>query len=140
MIIDYTSSSPETTVQALIGRGYDGGSWNGDGITSSSAAAHAGDSHKTALGYGETDSGELNISTFAGHSVDSTTVVIRYTWFGDGNIDGYVDLTDYTYLVAHYNTLSGAVWLYGDYDYDGDVDLTDMTYFNSNFNQNGFPS
>jgi hypothetical protein len=46
-----------------------------------------------------------------------------------------VDLTDFTFLAANFNTTSGATWLQGDYNYDGKVDLTDFTFLAANFNQ-----
>src|SRR5205823_120566 len=74
-------------------------------------------------------------STFFGQSVDSTAVLIKYTYYGDADLDGDVDLTDYTILSANYNT-SGKVWTQGDFNYDGNVNITDYTYLSANYNSN----
>ena len=84
-----------------------------------------------ALGYAEAS--DLGVSTFAGQTVDSDTLVIRYTWFGDCNLNGDVDLNDFAYVVANFNTYTQK-WLYGDVNYDGFVDLTDFTILAANFN------
>src|SRR5439155_4968720 len=73
-------------------------------------------------------------ASFAGWSVDSTSVLVRYTLAGDSNLDHKVDLTDFTFLAANFNG-TGRNWLQGDYNYDGNVDLTDFTLLASNFNQ-----
>src|SRR5207253_2399094 len=93
MIIDYFGTSPLATVQNQIKSGYAAGSWNGNGITSSAAATAASSAHKTALGYAEASA--LGLTTFSGQSVDSTSVLIRYTYSGDANLDGVVDTLDF---------------------------------------------
>jgi hypothetical protein len=140
MIIDYGGSNPEDTVRMLITLGYSGGSWGGYGITSSSAAAHANDTHRTSLGYAEIGEEYLNIEEFAGYAVDDTTVVIRYTWAGDCNLDGGVDLADFYHLQVHLDMLKEQTWLLGDVDYDGDTDLNDFTLLITNFNASGYPT
>jgi len=117
-------------VQNQIKSGFNGGSWNGNGITSSVAAAPS--AHRTGLGYAEAS--ELNVASFAGQSVDASSVLVRYTLMGDANLSGNVDLTDFTFLAAHFNQ-PNQTWLHGDFDYNGSVDLTDFTFLAANFNQ-----
>jgi len=132
MVIDYASGgpSPIATVQNQIKSGYHGGAWDGLGISSSAAAAQAGSAHKTAIGYRESTAA----GTFRGQTVDDSAVLMRYTFAGDGNLDGTVDLTDFTFLAQNFNG-TGKNWLQGDYNYDGSVDLTDFTFLAANFNQ-----
>ena len=85
MIVDYSGASPMATIQSLIQLGYNNGSWNGNGINSSSASATFASAHKTALGYAEAS--ELGAASFSGQSVDSTAILVRYTFAGDANID-----------------------------------------------------
>src|SRR5204863_7326134 len=73
-------------------------------------------------------------STFSGQSVDATSVLIRYTFAGDSNLNGTVDLTYFTFRAANFNG-TGKSWLQGDFNYDGSVNLTDFTFLASNFNQ-----
>jgi hypothetical protein len=136
MVIDYDSTSPIDTVWSLLAEGYNSGSWTGDGITSSKAAAHASDTYKTAIGYADT--ADVEMSSFAGRSVDDTSVVIRYTWYGDGNLDGSVDTVDFYVFIAYFSQ-SGTHWTEGDFNYDGQTDTIDYNYFIGDFSQEGFP-
>jgi hypothetical protein len=130
MVIDYGGASPIDSIQSSLVSGYASGAWNGAGINSSSAAANAG----TALGLAESSAiNSVFPASFAGVQVDDTAVLIRYTITGDGNLDGSVDLTDFTYLAANFNA-AGVRWWQGDYDYNNSVDLTDFTMLAANFN------
>ena len=91
-------------IENQIKSGYAGGSWTGNGITSASAATAASATHKTALGIIEaSDEPSVYPGTFKGQNVDSTAVLIRYTASGDANLDGTVDLTDFTLLASKFN-------------------------------------
>jgi hypothetical protein len=129
MVIDYPDGGPTPfdTVQNQIKSGYNGGSWNGNGIVTSIPLAASG---KTAIGYRESP----GAGTFRGQTVDGSAVLMRYTLSGDSDLSGTVDLTDFTFLAANFNG-TGKNWLQGDYNYDGKVDLTDFTFLASNFNQ-----
>jgi hypothetical protein len=132
LVIHYSSGSPIATVANQIKSGYANGSWTGKGITSTAAAVAANAAHHTALGFAEAL--DLGVGSFSGQSVDNTSLLVRYTLAGDSNLDGTVDLTDFTYLAANFNA-TNRTWLRGDYNYDGVVDLTDFTLLASNFNQ-----
>jgi len=104
LVVDYTSTSPignagtsSSGIAGLIKTGFASGSWNGAGIRSSTAAGGATSLY--ALGYGEA-SNVLDVSsgtaTFGGQVVDSTTVVVGFTYAGDADINGKVDLDDFT--------------------------------------------
>src|SRR5213079_1626619 len=103
------------------------------GISSSTAAA--ANTRRMAVGVAEAAEVFSALpATFRGQSVDATSVLLRYTAAGDANLDGAVDLTDFTFLAASFNG-SGKSWINGDFDYSGTVDLTDFTLLASNFNQ-----
>jgi hypothetical protein len=136
LVIDYQNGgpSPLATTQNQIKSGYASGSWNGNGITSSTAQADASTAHNTAIGYAEaSDVYNSFPANFRGQTVDNSSVLVRYTAAGDGNLDGTVDLIDFSFLAANFNG-SGKNWLQGDYNYDGNVDLTDFSFLASNFN------
>jgi hypothetical protein len=119
-VVDLTDNSGHfgsdfATMRQYIGSAYNGGAWNGQGLTSSTAAATASSAHKTALGY-------------------DPSGFVTYTLMGDVNLDKKVDLTDFTYLAANFNR-TNTNWYTGDFNYDGVVDLTDFTLLASNFNQ-----
>jgi hypothetical protein len=69
-------------------------------------------------------------SVFAGQDVDLTTVLVKYTYLGDVNLDGKVDDNDVTILVLNYDrgSVSTHTWLEGDVSrYDGKIDDNDVT-------------
>ena len=92
-------------------------------LTSSSADA----THK--LGYG--DNAVLGKTTFGGVSVDSSSLLVKYTYGGDSNLDGQVDVTDLGALATNWQTSS--VWTGGDFNYDGFVDVTDLGILATNW-------
>src|SRR5690349_12616781 len=77
LIVDYSGTSPLSTIKSQIITAYGSGTWTGNGVTSANAgsiAADSGNMHKTGLGYGEA-SAVLGISgsgtaTFSGQTVD----------------------------------------------------------------------
>src|SRR5205085_2063070 len=130
------ATSPLAQIKGYIASAYNGGSWNGAGLTSSAAATAAATSGavRTALGYAEaTDLFTTFNTTFSGQSFDSTSILIRYTAAGDSNLNGTVDLNDFTALASNFNGI-GRRWFQGDYNYDSTVDLSDFTLLASNFN------
>jgi hypothetical protein len=131
MIVDYTGGSPINSIRSLIQQGFNGGSWNGNGINSSRAATspNAGEGGKTALGFAEaSDTGIVN---FDGFPVDSTTVLVKYTYVGDATLDGQVDVADLGNLATHWQ--AAALWNGGDFDYNGTVDVNDLGLLATNW-------
>src|SRR5262249_59218567 len=102
-IFDYTGPTPVDQFRQWIMAGHD----IGTGITSSSATA------STRLGYG--DNAVLNRSTFSGQSVDSTSILVKYTYAGDANLDGVVDATDLGALALAWQQT--AFWTSADFHY-----------------------
>jgi hypothetical protein len=49
---------------------------------------------------------------------------IKYTYFGDANLDGQVDISDLGILATHWQAAGN--WSGGDFDYSGFVDITDL--------------
>ena len=132
-VVDYSGSSPLAAIKTLIANGFAGGAWSGNGITSSAAAATVGSQHTTGLGYGESSVIFNSFpANFSGADVDSTAILIRYTAFGDANLDGSVDTTDFNNLASNFSG-SGKFWPQGDFNYDGTVDTTDFNLLASNF-------
>ncbi len=120
-------------INSEIGRGYDGGAWNGSGILSSSAAGGS----DTALGYELNSNGSTALlNTFDGQTVTSTDVLVKYTYVGDANLDGIVNGSDYTLID---NGLNNGLtnWQNGDFNYDGVVNGDDYTLIDNAFNTQG---
>ncbi len=115
------------TNQIKAGYAAGGKYWNGStGITSTSAASDT--THLTALGSG------LSLgSAFDGLPTSTSDVLIKYTYFGDANLDGKVDGSDYSRIDSGY--LSHATgWSNGDFNYDGVVNGSDYTLIDNAFN------
>jgi hypothetical protein len=120
-----------------------GGYWNGtDGIVSTTAASNS--SYLTALGvilntangttplYG---SGTA-MGLFDGISPAATDVLVKYTYYGDTNLDGKVDGSDYSRIDNGF-TMKLTGWYNGDFNYDGVVDGSDYTLIDNAFNTQG---
>src|SRR5262249_26743057 len=70
----------------------------------------------------------------SGSPTTTNSVLVKYTWFGDSNLDGIVSESDYALIDTGYTsggTLTG--WLYGDYDYSGTVVLSDYALIDTGF-------
>jgi hypothetical protein len=139
MIVDYSGASPIAMIQSLIKSGCNNGAWTGNGIASSRAAAIAVDSsnaHKSALGFA--DANHLFASfpaSFIGQTVDSTSVLVRYTLAGDANLDGKVNALDFNALAANFGSPLAKFWSDGDFNYDGITSSADFIALSQNFNQ-----
>ncbi len=116
------------TINSLLQSGYNAqnGYWNGEGIVSSAAAADP--EGITALGAIQNlnGSGEAMYSAFDGRSVVSSDVLVKYTYYGDANLDGIVNGDDYSLIDYGYIAgLSG--WANGDFTYQPAVNGSDYT-------------
>jgi autotransporter-associated beta strand protein len=126
-------SSSLAAVKALITTGFNGGNWQGAGITSSSAAA----SSTNAIGFAS--NGVLGKSSFAGVTgLDANDILAKYTYYGDADLSGAVTLDDFTLFLLGYQN-GGSTWLQGDFDYSGAVTLDDFTRFLAGYQQQGAP-
>lgn len=119
LIVDYPTSGPTPlpSIRAYLLSGY-ANNWTGTGIISSTAAGDL------AVGIGYAENADLKLTTFGGTYVDSTAVLIRYTWIGDANIDGIVNATDLAMMQSN-----GTTWDTGDFNYDGVVNADDYALF-----------
>jgi hypothetical protein len=96
---------------------------------------------------------------FGGVEPDMTSTLAVYTWVGDLNLDGQVNLTDYFIVDSFYGwfaaggTFEGlqqflldnmgfeyelSQWLLGDVNYDGTVDIFDYLLIDQAFSAQGF--
>jgi hypothetical protein len=132
-----------STVFSQIQQGFAGGTWQGSGgITSSTAA---GDStYLTAVGVILNDTGaNIGSSTgtpiytsFDGAAVTDGEILVAYTYYGDANLSGSIDGSDYSLIDNGYNShLTG--WANGDFNYDGVVDGSDYTLIDNDYNMQG---
>jgi autotransporter-associated beta strand protein len=125
-----------------VRQGYNSG-WNGSGGIVSTAAA-ADSTHLTALGAIQNsldqNGGPILYHSFDGVPVSNTDVLVKYTYYGDTDLSGVVDGSDYSRIDASYaaeNSPGGVPisgWFNGDFNYDGVVDGSDYTLMDNAFN------
>jgi autotransporter-associated beta strand protein len=132
LAVDYSGgASPSSAIRGWLTAGFASG-WAGNGIVSSAAAA---DASSYAIGYA--DNNDLKLSTFGGAAVSASSILARYTWAADIDLDGQVSLPDAVILGTYFDfgATAGHDWSEGDLDYDGRVGISDAvilgTYFNS---------
>ena len=130
-------SNSLSSIVGEISQGFNAGgtAWAGNGLTSSAAAA----TRNTALGVelNSPGSGTL-VTTFDGQTVSSTDVLVKYTYFGDANLSGTINATDYQLTDNGFNgggTPNG--WFTGDFNYDGVVNGDDYALIDNAFNTQG---
>jgi murein DD-endopeptidase MepM/ murein hydrolase activator NlpD len=129
MIVDYNGVGPQET-------------WNGTayaGVTGLIAAGSLFSSTATAplttLAAAESaDVYGLNATqtaTYANEVVDSTSVIVKYTYSGDANLDGKLNVDDYGRVDINIG-LGTTGWFNGDFNLDGKVNVDDYGVIDSN--------
>ncbi|HEX4054902.1 MAG TPA: autotransporter-associated beta strand repeat-containing protein [Tepidisphaeraceae bacterium] len=122
LYIDYGADDPVSAIRIYLTSGYNGGTWNGIGIDSSSVAANPNFS----VGYADyADPG--NPAGLVPNQLE-----VKYTLAGDTNLDGIVNSVDFGNMAANFGK-SGKVWDQGDFDYDGVVNSIDFGLLAGNF-------
>jgi hypothetical protein len=139
LVVDYGPGSDAAALTAVRNQvitgfnpsapGAGDGNWQGNGITSSTAAANP------AHGVGYALSGDVlgGAGNFMGTPVDASSVLARDTILGDANLDGAVGFPDLVRLAQNYNS-TGANWAQGDFTYDGNVNFADLVKLAQNYN------
>src|SRR5207237_2818338 len=109
--------------------------WNGAGWIMSSAASTAaqglggtGDGVNLAIGYAENTALPLGSYTaFAGQTVGSSSILIKFTRGADADLDGVVGNSDVTIVGGKFGAAGSGEWYFGDFDYSGSCDNADVT-------------
>lgn len=114
LIVDYTGTTVLPSIRAML-------------LDQRLRSSLADSTH--ALGYA--DNGLLGRPAFGGLPVDATAVLIQYTFVGDTNLDGMVDIADLGNLATNWQ--SSNAWTGGDLNYDGFVDITDLGLLATNW-------
>ena len=111
------------TIKGYVVNGFTAGPngyWDGQGINSSSAAADP--DHLTGLGI--INNAEAQFTSFEGRpTLLGTETFVKYTLYGDANLDGQVDGADLALMGL------GTCWYHGDFNYDETVDAVDYALF-----------
>jgi hypothetical protein len=139
MTVQGVGATGFATILDQVKQGFNNGNWQGSGGITSSAAA-ADPRHTTALAVVPNDNGTNTstpiTTTFDGVTVGDSDVLVKYTYYGDTNLDGVVDGTDYGRIDNGYlMNLTG--WYNGDFNYDGVINGSDYTLIDNAFNVQG---
>ena len=127
------NTTPYATIEGYVVSGFNAFNWNGAGINSSTAATFL---EPTSLGIA--DNADALFATFNSVPVTSTSTIIRYTYYGDCDLNGLVDNDDYALIDAGFSASSGK-WFLGDLDYTGVVDNDDYALIDAGFSGQGTP-
>ncbi len=120
------------------------GYWNGSaGIVSSAAAGDA--THLTTLGVIQNNDGNghaiygtgTTLGLFDGQNPAITDILVKYTYYGDADLSGTVDGTDYAKIDNGFTHPALKGWFNGDFNYDGVVDGSDYSLIDNAFNMQG---
>jgi PEP-CTERM motif len=116
------------------------GYWNGSGGIVSSSAATA-TNYLTTLGVIQNDNGSGTplygtgdlYGPFDGQSPGDAAVLVKYTYYGDADLNGVIDGRDYSRIdIGFAEHLRG--WVNGDFNYDGVIDGSDYSLIDNAFN------
>jgi len=126
VLLSYSGSDPIAIIAGYIHSGFNGGYWNGPGIISTAAQTRI---EGLFYGVGYADGADGVVA-----GLSSGQIEIKFTLYGDANLDGVVNGTDFSILAANFNEpVTG--WDQGDFDYNGIVNGTDFSDPAANFNQ-----
>jgi len=143
MVLHYAlanEAAARTLISGNLASGFDGGGFDTLGINSSTASFDANFGSGTrALGW--MDNNDIGANTFDGiNTSDLNEVMVKFTYYGDSDLSGTVDATDFG-LFAAGKSNAGTGWAFGNYDYNGTTaDATDFGLFaagNSGYKQFG---
>ncbi len=141
LIVDYQpGAGPMAEIEAWVLAAYNGGAWDGAGITTGVAPA---DGRPTALAVADNADPLLGLANLEGQPLDAdgSDVLVRFTWYGDVNLDGVADAADYAVMDQSWNGGSQSPagggewrWAAGDVNYDRIVDAADYALIDQVWN------
>jgi len=107
MAVNYSVASPIATLMQQLRQGYNDGAWDGPLINSTAAA------NSIATGVGLIAASDYIAATgttsFNGRPIDATTVLLKYTYYGDTDLNGVVNFDDYVLIDLAFNMQSGTL-------------------------------
>jgi hypothetical protein len=130
---------------ARLSAGYHNGSWDGQSTapTIISSLAHSS-AIKDSVGYALAGN-LLNISgsqtgSWQGQTINPGDVLVKYTYAGDANLDGRINIDDYGRIDSNVGR-SGTVfgWYNGDFNFDAKINIDDYGIIDSGIGAQGSP-
>jgi GH18 family chitinase len=148
LILNYSGATPMGTwngsiytgVIGLVQSGANGGAWDGSGIMTSKPAA-AGGLTTVAIAEAHDVLGLSGSATqlWNGQTVDSTSILIKYTYAGDANLDGMISGDDYSAIDFNAGVANAFGYFNGDFNYDGIISGDDYSTIDFNYRAQGLP-
>ena len=79
-------------------------------------------------------------ASFSGQTVDWTSVLVKFTYGGDANLDGRINIDDYGRIDGKVSQSGSAFgWFNGDFNYDGKINIDDYGIIDGAVNAQGLP-
>jgi autotransporter-associated beta strand protein len=127
-------------VTGLIQSGRNGGGWGGSGIVTSQTDATGGTFTSIGIATAAQAKGiaATATTTWGGQTVTGSDTLVMYTYGGDANLDGKLNVDDYGRIDSNIG-LGTAGWFNGDFNYDGKVNVDDYGIIDSNIGIQGAP-
>jgi autotransporter-associated beta strand protein len=122
IIANGTGKIDEVTNQIKSAMNIEFGWFDGNGITSSAAATDP----IQATQIGVFDNSLMQLPEFGGETMTGNEVLVKYTYMGDADLNGQVNIDDLSLWLAGLNGELPPTWLVGDFDYNGEVNIDDL--------------
>ncbi|HEX4052694.1 MAG TPA: autotransporter-associated beta strand repeat-containing protein [Tepidisphaeraceae bacterium] len=127
IVISDPGGSIDATIRGYLANGYNNGNWNGTSGAATGGGIGTSSATGTQYGIGYADGADGGIS-----GITSGQLEVKYTLYGDANLDGSVNSIDFGDLAANFGK-SSKVWDQGDFNYDGTVNSVDFGLLAGNF-------
>jgi len=119
-------------VTGMIQSGRNGGAWNGSGIVTSLASGSF-----TTLGVATAQQVKSlatasDTAVWSGQTVTGSDSLVMYTYGGDANLDGKINVDDYGHIDSSVVLPGVSGWFNGDFNYDGKINVDDYGIIDSN--------
>jgi len=128
-------------ISGLIQSGRNGGGWGGSGIVTSQSGATSG--NFTSIGVATAAQiksiATTATATWAGQTVTGTDTLVMYTYGGDANLDGKINVDDYGHIDSSVVLPGVSGWFNGDFNYDGKINVDDYGIIDFNIGIQGAP-
>jgi hypothetical protein len=133
-------------VQGMVQRAYNFGGWDLPGLTTSqeNAGPNAGPLANTTTIAVTTAERVLFVepgqtALFQGQTVDGADTIAMYTYAGDMNLDGLIDVADYGSIDNWIQFPGTTGYMNGDLNYDGVIDVADYGVIDNSIQLQGAP-
>ena len=127
------------SVRSLIRSARNNGAWNGIGITSSAAAADTKRNTGLAAILNDRGDGTTVRSELEGMAVDINSILVKWTYNGDGNLDGTLNADDYARIDLGFASHAATDYYSGDFNYTDTTNSDDFFLIDKAFAGQGAP-